>query len=168
MAPTIKMMEHHSNILNWEWDDGYKSDMNTENEYPLRSTESGLDSGLQITFVNHDHDRSLCCNIYNQYFDVYLSAPGESVDMEYSNEFDFKVPISTNSFLSMRPKLITTSQGLRSYSPNERGCFYNNERQLAFFKIYSESNCLLECAANYSVQGIGCVEFHQTRECFIE
>jgi hypothetical protein len=53
--------------------------------------------------------------------------------------------------VSVKPNMITTSDGLIGYAPNRRQCYFNDERQLKFFKVYTQSNCELECLANFTL-----------------
>ena len=61
--------------------------------------------------------------------------------------------------VSVKPNMITTSEGLADYAPERRQCYFNNERQLKFFKVYTQPNCELECLANFTLQKCGCVKF---------
>lgn len=153
------------NVLNWEWDSGYKGP-SIEDEYPLRVDQSGRDTGLEITFVAHEQDRTSLCTANDEEFNVVLSAPGDSMNYQFEEEFDIDVPISTSSLLSMEPELITTSGELRSYSPGERGCFYNDERRLAFYKVYTKQNCEMECIANLTLMQLKCTAFYHPRKYF--
>lgn len=44
-----------------------------------------------------------------------------------------------------------------------RGCLFSYERYLKFFKIYTKSNCEVECITNYTLSECGCVKFHMPR-----
>lgn len=55
--------------------------------------------------------------------------------------------------------MITTSEGLRNYKPEQRKCFYQSERRLHFFKMYTQDNCEKECLANLTKTMCGCVKF---------
>ncbi|XP_054272569.1 pickpocket protein 28-like [Macrosteles quadrilineatus] len=61
------------------------------------------------------------------------------------------------------PKLVTNEKGLEEYKPGERGCFYFHERELAMFKLYSETNCETECTANCSLLNCGCIPYYLPR-----
>lgn len=41
-----------------------------------------------------------------------------------------------------------------------RGCFYNSERHLQLFKIYTQHNCIVECMVNYTLTSCGCAPFY--------
>lgn len=164
MASSLETIKNNPNELNWERESGYKGE-SFENEYPLRVDQPGSDAGLEITLVVHEKDRSTMCTSNDEEFEVFLSMPDESMDTIYMDISTINVPILTNSIIAMEPELTTTSEELRGYSPNERGCFHNSDRRLNFHKFYSEKNCQLECAANYSIQEHGCVPFFSPRTC---
>uniref|UniRef100_A0A182SYF3 Pickpocket n=1 Tax=Anopheles maculatus TaxID=74869 RepID=A0A182SYF3_9DIPT len=60
--------------------------------------------------------------------------------------------------------MITTSDGLRYYTPERRQCFFNHERHLKYFKVYTQQNCELECTTNYTLHRCGCVKFSMPRD----
>lgn len=83
--------------------------------------------------------------------------------------------------------MIVTSDEIRGYSPllyvpyvktnapnreqinsvyaflYSRNCYYNSERYLSLFKVYSETNCLVECLANATLKYCDCVFYHMPR-----
>ena len=83
-----------------------------------------------------------------QGFKILLHTPGEipRVSKQY-----FRVPLNQEVVVSVKPNMITTSEGLVGYAPNRRQCYFNDERQLKFFKVYTQSNCELECLANFTL-----------------
>lgn len=44
-----------------------------------------------------------------------------------------------------------------------RGCYFNNEKPLKFFKIYTPSNCQQECLSEKTLQQCNCVPFYLVR-----
>lgn len=56
--------------------------------------------------------------------------------------------------MSVKPNMITTSKGLVGYAPDRRQCYFNNERSLQFFKLYTQGNCKIECIANFTLSEI--------------
>lgn len=50
------------------------------------------------------------------------------------------------------------------HSPNRRQCYFDDERDLRYFKSYSQSNCQTECLANYTMARCGCVKFWMPSE----
>lgn len=53
---------------------------------------------------------------------------------------------------------------LRSFSPERRGCYFEGERQLKFFRAYTKANCDWECVTNYTLSMCGCVKFSMPRD----
>lgn len=78
----------------------------------------------------------------------------------------FRIPFDQEVLISIRPKIITTSDGLKHYEPNRRQCYFQKERALRYFNIYSQSNCELECLANFTLSKCGCVKFSMPRKHF--
>lgn len=60
---------------------------------------------------------------------------------------------------------MVTSSGLRDYyTPQVRGCYFRSERQLRFFKLYSQKKCEMECLSNFTRDECGCVQFYMPRK----
>jgi len=76
----------------------------------------------------------------------------------------FRIPFDQEVLISIRPKIITTSDGLKHYEPNRRQCYFQKEKELRYFNIYSQSNCELECLANFTLTKCGCVKFSMPRK----
>lgn len=51
-----------------------------------------------------------------------------------------------------------------SFEPLSRQCYFNYERRLKYFKVYTQQNCELECITNFTLQTCGCVKFSMPRE----
>lgn len=49
-------------------------------------------------------------------------------------------------------------------SHSSRQCFFNDERYLRYFKVYTQQNCELECLANFTLATCGCVKFSMPRD----
>lgn len=80
-------------------------------------------------------------------FKVILSAPGQSLKM---SRHSFRIPLTEVAEVLIKPKLITTSDGLRSYEPDKRKCYFDSDRRLRFYKYYAQHNCQAECLANFT------------------
>lgn len=152
MAPGIMIVHGNPNVTDWSLEN------DVENmKYPIRENESGRDASLDLELLfNEDRDVTDSCNGLEQGFRMILTMPGETMAMSRNY---YRLPISENSLLSIKPKLIITSDVLHSYEPNQRQCFYQSERKLGFFKIYTQTNCEAECIANVTKRKCGCVKF---------
>lgn len=92
---------------------------------------------------------------------ILLHTPGEVAQV--ARQF-FRIPFDQEVLISIRPKIITTSDGLKHYEPHRRQCYFQKERHLRYFNIYSQTNCELECLANFTLSKCGCVKFSMPRE----
>ncbi|XP_058117490.1 pickpocket protein 28-like [Anopheles ziemanni] len=144
----------------WSLENGYseKSDMDT---YPLRVLGDGARAGLFVLLNLFKFDRELICRGPVQGFKILLHSSSEypQVSRQY-----YRVPLHQEVIISVKPQMITTSEGLREYTPERRQCFFNEERHLRYFKVYTQQNCELECLSNYTLQKCGCAKFSMPRD----
>jgi amiloride-sensitive sodium channel len=66
--------------------------------------------------------------------------------------------------LGISAKITTHTEDLRKFSPKIRGCYFENERKLKFYKIYTKYNCEIECMTNFTLKMCGCVNFGMARD----
>ncbi|KAL1130433.1 hypothetical protein AAG570_011681, partial [Ranatra chinensis] len=83
--------------------------------------------------------------------------PGDSHSVSY-------LDLDRINFVQVRPKVYTVDERLKKWKPKERGCYYQRERRLSHFKIYTQRNCDLECEANATLKKCGCVSKHHPSE----
>lgn len=62
--------------------------------------------------------------------------------------------------------MVQTDKALRNWKPHERGCYFDHERQLRFFRIYTAINCDAECGANFTFYKCQCNFISQPRKFF--
>lgn len=65
--------------------------------------------------------------------------------------------------VSVTPTMTVASYTLQGIAPELRHCYFPTERQLAFFKVYTQRNCELECVANITVRACGCAAIYMPR-----
>lgn len=116
---------------------------------------------MNIVLKLTEPDLDYICRGPVQGFKILLHTPGEipRVSKQY-----FRVPLRQEVVVSVKPNMITTSSGLADYAPERRQCYFNDERQLKFFKVYTQSNCELECLANFTLAKCDCVKFSMPRD----
>lgn len=52
----------------------------------------------------------------------------------------------------IKPAVIKSDESLKALEPSDRSCYFEGERELRFFKVYTKRNCAIECFSNYSRQ----------------
>lgn len=147
----------NENATFWNLENGYNDrGRNVTETYPYRVFGAGARVGLFALLRLYEQDLEYICRGPVQGFKILLHTPGEipQVSRHY-----FRVPLLQEVLVSVKPNMITTSEGLRHYEPNRRQCFFDSERQLRFFKAYTQRNCELECLSNFTLAQCGCVKF---------
>ncbi|XP_047997216.1 2-amino-3-ketobutyrate coenzyme A ligase, mitochondrial isoform X1 [Leguminivora glycinivorella] len=143
------------NDSEWSLDKGYPLDTNI-NTYPLRGPSYG-GVEFEVVLTTDTRDMDLVCRGPVQGFKVWLHNPAELPNM---GQNFFRLPIQYQSAASITPKMMDTSEGLKGYAPNKRGCYFPEDRYLRFFRIYTQRNCELECSSNFTAKMCGCVPLY--------
>lgn len=116
---------------------------------------SGYEARLNVEFKISKNTLDYKCR-EAQGFKVLIHNPSEVP--RFSMNF-VRMPFDQDFLVAVKPKMITTSNDLRDYDPHQRGCYFDGEYQLRFFKVYNQNNCELECLSNYIKKECGCVKF---------
>lgn len=156
MAPGMMIAENQiQNVSHWSVENGYESEQINE-EYPIRVAHAGRGGALEINFVFDTWNFDEFCQNIHSGFTAMLILPGEWCTYKHET---FVISLVQETNIQIVSKMITTADGLRNYSPSQRKCFYQSERPLRFFKIYTVHNCKLECLANALKRTCGCVHY---------
>lgn len=155
MFPEMMMPKNVSNISHWSLENGY-TDGARQRDYPIRVFHAQRNAALHFFLQIYKQDLEYICRGFIKGFKLFLHTPGEVLGESWPY---FRIPLLDQIEVSIKPTLITTSNGLRQYRPNQRQCYFESERRLRFFKIYSQNNCETECLANYTERMCGCVKF---------
>jgi acid-sensing ion channel, other len=152
----FNFMNHNQTADHWTMEEGYKPTAPLT-VYPRRALGSGARVGLFVLLRLYEYDLDYICRGPVQGFKILLHTPGEmpQVSKQY-----FRMPLNQEVLVAIKPQMMTTSEGLRHYPPNRRQCYFNNERELRFFKVYTQRNCELECLTNFTLQECGCIKFN--------
>ncbi|XP_075210433.1 pickpocket protein 28-like [Lycorma delicatula] len=145
--------------LNWDLDNGYLDNSKFET-YPQRVLHAGKKSSLNIVMMAYNKDLDYSCRGAVQGFKVLLHNPAE---IPRVGERYFRVPLNQVVQLAVKPDIMTASKTLSGYSPYERQCFFQHEKQLKYFKVYTQRNCELECLTHFTLKECGCVSYYMPR-----
>lgn len=98
------------------------------------------------------------CEHYFFYaFQVLIHSPAEWPDQSHPTLLASPNTLQT---MSIKPMVLSTFEELTSWSPERRHCYFQNEKNLRFFKIYTQKNCILECRSSNILARCGCVPFY--------
>lgn len=67
---------------------------------------------------------------------------------------------NTNAMIGINPEIIEVTDDVKGLPVSLRNCFLKNERPLDNFDVYTLSNCLVECKANFILHLCGCYPFY--------
>ncbi|XP_034256170.1 pickpocket protein 28-like isoform X2 [Thrips palmi] len=138
----------------WSVDGGYDDgDATIKRYYPRRQQFVGADTGFRVILQSADADMDYVCKGCEQGFRVYLHSPAHapSWTRHYS-----ALPLNTSMYLLASPALMTTTDGLKDYSPERRSCYFPTERKLRYYRYYSMESCIYECFTNMTQRRCGC------------
>lgn len=143
------------NVSGWSLDRGY-THLTDDQNYPLQGLESGFPVELWLDIMANANDIEYRCNPTPDAFKLILSTPGDALKL--SQDY-IHVQYSSFDEIHILPEMTKTSDELHKYTLMQRKCFYQSERQLAFYRIYSQINCEEECLTNFTRKECGCVGF---------
>ncbi|XP_062558166.1 pickpocket protein 28-like [Armigeres subalbatus] len=146
------------NVTGWTSEDGFRARKNFAS-YPVRALGSGFGAGLSMELATLEENIEHHCRV-QQGFKVIIHSAAEYPQVSKSFAL---VPFSRDVTIAVRPVIMQTSSELQEYPPHRRNCFFEYERQLKFFRVYTQSNCELECITNYTLKMCGCVKFSMPR-----
>ncbi|KAI8118090.1 Pickpocket protein 28 [Lucilia cuprina] len=139
-------LENYINVTgNWSLDDGYQN----YSDYPKRTSSSSISSGFYLY--------SLRLRRFNQGFKVFINSP-DNIPLTTDNYY-IMVPDSKQVIVTVLPQYIKTPTNLKDFDIDKRQCYFNKERNLRFFKFYTQNNCQTECLTNYTIAKCGCAKF---------
>lgn len=141
--------------LHWTIFNGYESD--SDEVFPIRAAKNGV-----VTFypkVNKADLPNICLR-YGKGFRLILHSPNEIASFSHNEYF---ISFNQERQLTIGAKFSHFSEDLKIYAPEKRECYFENERELAFFKSYSKNHCLLECLTSFTLKKCGCVKFSMPR-----
>ena len=151
MDDSLKYPKMNINSTDWTLEGGYTDFSNIV--YPLRALGSGFNAGLEFRLLALKEDLDYKCKGPVQGFKIALQSP---VDWPRFTKQYYRVPLKKEVIMTVKPNVMETASNLRKYNPKIRQCYFEGEKKLKFFKIYTESNCKLECVSNYTINTCGC------------
>ncbi|CAH1959276.1 unnamed protein product [Acanthoscelides obtectus] len=152
-----------SQIQHWDVESGFTaSQIHT---YPQRALRIGQKNAFYVLMKTRKSDIEYECPMGESGYRVILHFPSCYPDV---TENHFTVPLGQSVTGVIIPHMIKTSEGVKRFHPQTRDCYFQSERPLKYFKVYTQANCLLECKTNYTLDICGCVGFHMPRSETIE
>ncbi|XP_050520966.1 pickpocket protein 28-like isoform X2 [Daktulosphaira vitifoliae] len=148
----------HSDIT-WSPDKGFKKN-STSFDIPWKIVEGFSKNSISLA-LNFDKNNKKKCSLKGSGYVLILHSPVNVPNMILPTAYIFRdEALYVSTVVSAWP----TSQGISNWKPRQRKCYFQHEKKLKYFKIYTENNCDVECRANISIKKCGCSAFYHPRE----
>jgi amiloride-sensitive sodium channel len=134
-----------SEKFSWTPEKGYESE---NDKLPVRAqkgTRMSTFPMLSIPDSKNDCHQRVFTLIFHHPSDI-PTIFHEFYPINFKTDYEFALTI----------KSTRADDYLRNFSPHHRKCYFENEKKLKFFKIYSKAHCELECNVNQTLRKCGC------------
>lgn len=148
-------VNNNPNATHWNIETGYENPFDKAN-YPYQGNFSTESIQFILALLMPKLDTEFRCNGFEQGYKLLLTMPGETTKMSQNY---IRLSISHQNLIQLVPEWTITADELRHFKPNQRKCFFQSEKSLRFFKIYTQTNCEEECLANFTKIECECVKF---------
>ncbi|KAI5701245.1 hypothetical protein M8J75_007644 [Diaphorina citri] len=106
---------------------------------------------------------SIMVNLQALDFLNFCPVSGEGLTTFFHNPSEYPSTLNPRTYLNPNRMVVvyltayttSTADSLRDWRPVDRGCFFENERQLQYFKSYSQAHCDMECRSNKTLETCG-------------
>jgi hypothetical protein len=111
---------------------------------------TGRDNGLSLTLDGHWHSIPVSAIEENfEGFTAIIDAGNQYPQLESNRKINLMA--GHENLVSLSAFKVTTDQSVFHLSPDDRQCFFAEEKKLTIHKHYTRSNCLFECVLNASL-----------------
>jgi hypothetical protein len=135
---TFNLMEHSDLFYENRSSSDFRYSYNDASPREKRpwSTGAQMGSKLWAKFYNLDPSPYFC-----KLSQFSVHSPFELPQVSSFRVFDVGMKLN----VWIKPDIIQTDDDLRSFDPDERKCYFEGERNLTYFKVYTKKNCESEC-----------------------
>ncbi|CAG9810348.1 unnamed protein product [Chironomus riparius] len=142
---------------NWNPTHGY---VQQEDNYPYQLS-NGMSKSFDALLLQDKNNKNKDCSSFRRGFDIYWHLPNEIVTDWHSTKNIWN--LKKYNQITLKVKSFKMSPELQKYDVMHRQCYFENEKKLKYFKIYSEKNCMLECLSDQMIADCGCTRYYIPR-----
>jgi amiloride-sensitive sodium channel len=134
------------------------SDLRTLNQhYPLSVDTESASFTLKLYRNTKSEDKKHCINS-----SFIIHSPYLSPTFIKARKFR-KINFGMSLEIVIKADVTQNDNDLRYLTPDQRQCYFNDEKQLKYFKFYTEENCHEECFANLTRLLCNCSHYATVR-----
>lgn len=152
---TYEVEDDETDKNHWNLEKGYVND--SLELKPLRAV--AVNDFIAFPFLNKTDLNNLCPN-QGKIFSVFFHLPHETLTPFHSAQY---VKVGASTVFALHLKVYETDRKSLRYSPQKRGCYFDDENPLKFFKSYTKAHCEFECLSSETLKQCGCVKFSMPR-----
>ncbi|XP_053685967.1 pickpocket protein 28-like [Sabethes cyaneus] len=159
LAPDLFFSNASKPTENWSLQNGYADYGLFLKYYPRPAVDLSEKYRLRLKLhFNQTSGNSSCPSL--SAVTVYLHNP---VDFPYKAKSAMFVEPGQKVDVSIKPLVKLSPNVLKYYPAESAKCYFEGQRKLRFFKIYTQENCELECRTNYFLEKKKCVLAYMPR-----
>ncbi|XP_060876363.1 pickpocket protein 28-like isoform X1 [Metopolophium dirhodum] len=148
------------NQTTWTPETGYSRNA-TPFDVPWRVTGDTVDNAVRLIFDLTNENLGDHCPKRESGLTLIVHSPA---DVPVGIQPTAYVTGSSMLSVALSLNIIRTSHKIKKWTPKLRNCYYQHEKKLKFFKIYTLHNCEMECRANNTFNVCGCNAYFQPRD----
>ncbi|XP_060863036.1 pickpocket protein 28-like [Metopolophium dirhodum] len=151
-----------TNATNTAWDPeiGFNKNAKPFN-LPWKVIGDTVEDSVIIRFNLQNENTRKHCPKTDKGMTLFLHSP---IDVPANIQPTAYIAVNNIAYITTTFTWLTTSESILGWKPDMRHCYYQHERTLKFFRIYTINNCDIECRANNSLKMCGCVAYYHPRD----
>ena len=134
---------------------------NAKKNKKVLKAKPGKRNGIKLTLDLHSNFQA-AGSVYDDYeaFKVFVGDANEFPNME---DYGLSIEPGHEHFLSVSTTILRADHEIRGIHPKKRNCYFPDEGNLTLYKVYTFSNCMLECSKKNAESILGCVPWYLPR-----
>ncbi|KAI4503005.1 hypothetical protein M0802_002049 [Mischocyttarus mexicanus] len=144
--------------IDWNPEIGYNQEVPPD-AIPWRPYGAGLYYGLTLV-LDANIKEYYCSSTASAGFKMLLHSPVETPKIA---DFGFAVSPGKEVRVIVSPRISTASKNILTIPRRKRKCFFTTERNLRYYRTYTQRNCILECEANFTQKMCNCVQYYMPK-----
>ncbi|XP_048482173.1 pickpocket protein 28 isoform X4 [Plutella xylostella] len=140
--------------VDWTPEGGYPPD-SPESGFPWRPLGTGTHHGLTLV-LDTNIDEYYCGSTSSPGFKILLHNPTETPKIAAYG--DIYGP-GAEARVAVTPRILDAQPQLQAIDRAQRLCVFSSERNLTFYRTYTQRNCEMECEAETMLNTCQCVQY---------
>ncbi|PSN38575.1 Pickpocket protein 28, partial [Blattella germanica] len=144
------LMNRIPDVVGYDWnpDKGYEPNI-PKRSIPLRPYKHGSTSGLKLSI----HFENMMCFPSNV-LKLAIHNPAEVPDFAFQQ---YTATIGGLNTYRIYPRLTEVGTSVKGLSVEQRNCYFSHEKELTYYRTYTETNCIWDCLAITTLNTCGCL-----------